>query len=311
MGFHSSIHPFIIRRKHGTLRAQKTPLDSELSGLGCSGTRISRTAASVPALPRRHPASGACQRAAHAMASTGVDAQARKAAIALVLAQLEDPRLSDKAKLDLPHRHRLLRRHLRRRHRHRLRSRHRHPPQRHHRRPVRRRLPRRRRRRRRRPRRPRPHRRRHRHRRRCLRRRSRCHPRRPRPRRRLAPHLFRHRHPPHHCPLRRQPLQLPPLAAASVGRCPLSTATTPAPPFPPRPLRPIFIGAAALSLRPSWRVTPRRAEGGAHALPSGPFYPPVHTFYNNKTIILYISSVYFTRPRIVASPSVTSRTVYL
>jgi hypothetical protein len=60
-------------------------------------------------------------------------------------------------------------------------------------------------------------------------------------------------------------------------------------------LRPIFIGAAALSLRPSWRVTPRRAEGGAHALPSGPFYPPVHTFYNNKTIILYISSVYFTR----------------
>jgi hypothetical protein len=54
---------------------------------------------------------------------------------------------------------------------------------------------------------------------------------------------------------------------------------------------------------------PRRAEGGAHAPPSGPFYPPVHTFYNNKKNILYISSVYFTRPRSVASPSVTFRSV--
>jgi hypothetical protein len=201
-----------------------------------AGARNSRTAASLPALPRRQPAPGACRRAAHAMASTGFNVRARKAAIALILARLEDPRLSDKAKLDLPHRHRPLCRHLRRRHRHRLRNRHRHPPQRHHRRPVRRRLPRCRRRR---PRRPRPHRRRHRHRRRCLRRRSRCHPRRPRPRRRLARQLFR-------------PATLPTTALSAGSPCnchpspPHPSAVVPSPP-PPPPLHPFHRGRCAPS----------------------------------------------------------------
>ena len=91
--------------------------------------------------------------------------------------------------------------------------------------------------------------------------------------------------PPHTPPLALHPRTTTTVAAAA----PLSPLHRHHPhrhaPSPPRPSRPISIAAAALSPpypRLSCRVTPRTPQGGAHAPPLGPFYPPVHTFCYNK-----------------------------